>query len=153
MAVSFKNENRFNFLSHLMISFMFYRRPPPLKSVTMATRNALFPIFNFQKFTNAYVGKVTKFQFNCFSHLGAAFQKPEGAASTPPPPPSLIRVNTQFYINAFRKKAYPYQTQKKSGNIFPRRRGRKLRKSSLDLTVLMRLDSSPCPTRSKGSIK
>ena len=81
MAVSFKNENSFNFLSHLMISFIFYRRPPPLKSVTMATRNALFPIFKFQKFTNTYLGKVTKFQFNCFSRLGAAFKKPERGAA------------------------------------------------------------------------
>ena len=70
MAVSFKNENSFNFLSHLMISFIFYSRFPPFKSVTMATRNALFPIFKFQKFTNTYLGKVTKFEFNCFSRLG-----------------------------------------------------------------------------------
>ena len=89
MAVSFKNENSFNFLSHLMISFIFYRRPPPLKSVTMTTRNVLFPIFKFQKFTNTYLGKVTKFQFNCFSRLGAAFKKPEGAASAAPPPPPV----------------------------------------------------------------
>ena len=58
-----QKRKQFNFLSHLMISFIFYRRPPPLKSVTMATRNALFPIFKFQKFTNTYLGKVTKFQF------------------------------------------------------------------------------------------
>ena len=90
MAVSFKNENSFNFLSHLIISFVFTDDPPPLKSVTMATRNALFPIFKFQKFTNTYLGKVTKFQFNCFSRLGAAFKKPEGAWH--PPPPSPIRV-------------------------------------------------------------
>ena len=68
-----------------MISLIFYWRPTPLKSVTMATRNALFPIFEFQNFTNTYLGKVTKFQFNCFSRLGAAFKKPEGAASAPPP--------------------------------------------------------------------
>ena len=33
------------------------------------------------------MGKVTKFQFNFFSRLGAAFKKPEeegGAASAPP---------------------------------------------------------------------
>ena len=88
MAVSFENENSFNFLSHLMISFIFYKRPPPLKSVTMATRNALFPIFKFHKFTNRYLGKVTKFQFNCFSRLGAAFKKPEGGGI----PPSPIRL-------------------------------------------------------------
>ena len=41
-----------------------------LKSVTMATRNALFPIFEFQNFTNTYFRKVSKFQFNCFSRLG-----------------------------------------------------------------------------------
>ena len=66
-----------------MISFIFYRRPPPLKSGTMATRNALFPIFKFQKFTNTYLGKVTKFQFNWFSRLGAAFKKPEGRGTPP----------------------------------------------------------------------
>ena len=91
MAVSLKNENGFNFLSHLMISFIFYRRPPPFKSVTMATRNVLFPIFKFQKFTNTYLRKVTKCQFNCFSRIGAAFKNPDGAASAPPPP-SPIRV-------------------------------------------------------------
>ena len=70
-----------------MISFIFYRRPPPLKFVTMATRNALFSIFKFQKFTNTYLGKVTKFQLNCFSRLGATFKKPvgRGAASAPLP--------------------------------------------------------------------
>ena len=83
MTVSFKNENSFNFLSHLMISFIFYRRPHPLKSVTMATKNALFPIFKFQKFTDTYLGKVTKFQFNCLSRLGAAFKKPEGGGIHP----------------------------------------------------------------------
>ena len=93
MVVSFKNENSFNFLSHLMISLIFYRRPPPLKSVTMATRNALFPIFKFQKFTDTYLGKVAKFQFNCLSHFGAAFKKPE--CRLLPPPPSPIRV--KFY--------------------------------------------------------
>ena len=67
-----------------MISFIFYRRPPSLKSVTMATRNALFPISKFQKFTNTYLGEVTKFQFNCFGHLGAAFKKPEGGGIRPP---------------------------------------------------------------------
>ena len=66
-----------------MISFIFYRRPPPLKSVTMATRNALFPIFKFQTFTHTYLGKVTKFQFNCFSRLGAAFKKPEAGGISP----------------------------------------------------------------------
>ena len=90
MAVSFKNENSFNFLSHLTISFIFYRRPPPLKSVTMATRNALFPIFKFQKFTNTYLGKVTKLEFNSFSRLGAALKKPEGGGI----PPSPIRVES-----------------------------------------------------------
>ena len=81
--LSFKNENSFNFLSHLMISFIFYRRPPPFKSVTMATRNALFPTFKFQKFTNTYLGKVTKFQFDCFSRLGAAFKNPGGGGGSP----------------------------------------------------------------------
>ena len=88
MAVSFKNENSFNFLPHLMISYILYRRPTPLKSVTMAIRNSLFPIFEFQNFTNTYLGKVTKFQFNCFSHLCAAFKKPEGGGGAS----SLIRV-------------------------------------------------------------
>ena len=53
------------------------QQPPPLKPVTMATRNALFPIFELQKFPNTYLRKVTKFQFNSFSSLGAAFKKPE----------------------------------------------------------------------------
>ena len=90
MPVSFKNENSFNFLSHLMISFISYRRPPPLKSVTMATRNALFPIFKFQKFTDTYLGKVTKFQFNCFSLLGAALKKLRGGGP--------IRVNLKYAL-------------------------------------------------------
>ena len=78
MAVSFKNKNCFNFLSHLLISLIFYRQPPPLKSVAMATRNVLSPIFEFQTFPNTYLGKVTKCQFNSFSRLGAAFKKHEG---------------------------------------------------------------------------
>ena len=83
MAVSFKNENSFNFLPHFMISLIFYGRPTPLKSVTMATRNTLFLIFEFQNFTNTYLRKVTKFQFNCFSRLGAGFKKPEGGSASP----------------------------------------------------------------------
>ena len=71
-------------MSHLMISLSFYRRPSPLKSVTMATSNALFPMFELQKFLNTYLGKVTKFQFNSFSRLGAAFKKPEGGGIRPP---------------------------------------------------------------------
>ena len=86
MAVKFKNENCFNFLSHLMISLIFYRRSP-LKPVTMATRNALFPIFELQKSPNTYLGKVTKFQFNSFSRLGAAFIKREGGGGGHPSPP------------------------------------------------------------------
>ena len=78
MADSFKNESSFNFLPQFLISLIFYGRPAPLTSVTMATRNALFPIFEFQNFTDTYFGKVTKFQFNCIRHLGAAFKKPEG---------------------------------------------------------------------------
>ena len=88
MAVSFKNDNCFNFLSHLMISLIFYRQSSPLKPVTMATRNALFPIFELQKFPNTYLAKVTKFQFNSFNCLGGAFKKPEGGGI----PPSPIRV-------------------------------------------------------------
>ena len=68
----------------LMISLIFYGQPTPLKSFTMATGNALFPIFEFQNFTDTYLGKVTKFQFNCFSRLGAAFKKPEGGGIRPP---------------------------------------------------------------------
>ena len=52
MAVSLKNESSFNFLPHLMISLIFYGRPTPLRSVTMATRNALFPIFEFENLTD-----------------------------------------------------------------------------------------------------
>ena len=89
MAVSFKNENSFNFLPHLMISLIFYGRPTPLKSVTMATRNALFPNSEFQKFTNTYLGEVTKFQLYCISRLGASFKKPEEGQHLPP---GLIRV-------------------------------------------------------------
>ena len=70
MAVSLKNENGFNFLPHLVISLIYDERPTSLKSITMATRNTLFPIFEFQNFTNTYLGKVTKFHLNCFSHLG-----------------------------------------------------------------------------------
>ena len=74
MADSFK-ERGFNFLPHLLISLIFYWRPTPLKSVTMAIRNALFPIFEFQNFTDTYLGKVTKFQLICFGRLGAASEK------------------------------------------------------------------------------
>ena len=84
MADSLRNESSFNFLPHLLISLMFYWRPTPLKSVTMATRNALFPIFGFQNLTDTYLGK---FQFNCVSRLSAALKKPgKGAASAPLPP-------------------------------------------------------------------
>ena len=87
--------------SSLMISFIFYRRPPPLKSVTMATRKALFPIFKFQKFTNTYFGKVTKFQLNCFNRLGAAFKKPEGGGIAPSlPPPVRLALSVVFRISS-----------------------------------------------------
>ena len=49
----------------------------------MATRNALFSIFEFQNFTDAHWGKVTKFQFNFFSRLGAVLKKPEGGGIPP----------------------------------------------------------------------
>ena len=81
-----------------MISPFFYRRPLPLKSVTMATKNALFPIFRFQKFTNTYLGKMTRFQFNGFSHLGAGLKIPEGAA----PPPARLAL-TLIYMGGGQK--------------------------------------------------
>ena len=68
------------FLPNLMISLIVYGRLTSLKSVTMATRNALLLIFELQNFTNTYLGKVTKFQFNYLSRLGVALKKPEGAA-------------------------------------------------------------------------
>ena len=37
----------------------------------MATRNALSPSFEVLNFTDTYLGKLTKFQFNCFRSLGA----------------------------------------------------------------------------------
>ena len=89
MAVSFKNENSFNFFATFSNSLIFCGRPTPLKSVAMATRDTTSN-FEFQNFTNAYLGKVTKFQFNCFSRLGAALKKPEGGGRHPPSP---IRVN------------------------------------------------------------
>ena len=76
-----------------MISLIFYRRPPPLKSVAMATRNALFPMFELQKFPNAYLRKVTKFQFNSFCGIGAAFKIPEGGGIRPPVQLELILSN------------------------------------------------------------
>ena len=84
MAVSFGNENSFNFLAHLTIPLIFHGQTTLLKSVTMATRNALYSIFEFQNLTNTYLGKVTKFQFNCFSSLGAAFKEPERGGIHPP---------------------------------------------------------------------
>ena len=92
MGDSFKKECSFNFLPDLMISLMFFWRPTPLKSVTMATRNALFPIFEFQNFPNIYSGKVTKFELNCFSRLGAVFKKPEGGRHQPLPSPPPVRL-------------------------------------------------------------
>ena len=81
MADSFKNESSFNFLPHLLISLIFTGDlRTRLKSVIMATSKALFPILEFQNFTNAYLGKLTKFQFNFCRCLGAVFKKPEGAA-------------------------------------------------------------------------
>ena len=44
-----------------MILLIFYERLTPLKSVTMATTNALFPIFEFQNFTNASLAKWPSF--------------------------------------------------------------------------------------------
>ena len=55
--------------------------PTPFKSVTLATRNALFTSFEFQNFTDTYLGKVTKFQFNCFCLLKNL--RGGGAASAP----------------------------------------------------------------------
>ena len=52
MAVWLKNENSLNFLSYLMISLIFQGRPTPLKSVTLATRYALFLIFELQNFAD-----------------------------------------------------------------------------------------------------
>ena len=92
MDDSFKNESSFNFLPHFLISIIFYRQPINLKSVTMAPGNAVFPIYEFQNFTYTYLGKVIKFQLNCFSRLGAVFKKPEGGG-TRSPPNSLIWVN------------------------------------------------------------
>ena len=83
MSDALKNESSFNFLPHLLIPLLFYWRPTPLKSVTMATRNVLFPIFEFQNFTDTYLGKVTKFEFNCFSCLGEHSKNLRGAASVP----------------------------------------------------------------------
>ena len=77
-----------------MISLIFYGRPTSLKSVTMATKNALFSLFEFQHFTNTCLGKVTKFQCNCFSHLGVAFKKP-GEQYPPTPPP--VRLGLRRY--------------------------------------------------------
>ena len=92
MAVLFKNENCFNFLSHLNdFAHLLTGRPSPLKPITMATRNALFPIFELQKFPNTYLGKVTKFRFNSLSRLGAAFKNLGGGGGIRPLP-SPIRV-------------------------------------------------------------
>ena len=52
MAVWLKNENSLNFLSYLMISLIFQGWPTPLKSVTLATRYALFLIFELQNFAD-----------------------------------------------------------------------------------------------------
>ena len=51
-----------------------------------------------------YVGKVTKFQFNSFSHLGgAAFKIPEGGAASP----SLIGVKISVQcVNSNRNSYY-----------------------------------------------
>ena len=62
---------------------------------------ALFPIFEFQNFTDAYLGKVTKFQFNCFSCLDAAFKKPGGDSICPPSP---IRVKSESELSIARPK-------------------------------------------------
>ena len=75
MADSFKNESSFIFFATFPdLSRFFCGRPTPFKSVTMATRNTIFPILEFQNFTDTYLGKVTKFQLNCFSRLGAALK-------------------------------------------------------------------------------
>ena len=62
------------------------------QSVAIATRNGLFSIFELQNFTNTHLGKVIKFQFNCFNCLGAEFRKIKGASPPPAPFPSPIRV-------------------------------------------------------------
>ena len=90
MAVSFKNEISLKFLSHLMIR-SFFTGNLLLSNLLPCNK---FPVFKFQKFTNTYLGKVTKCQFNCFSRFGAAFKKPEDAA------PSSIRVKiSQVYLS------------------------------------------------------
>ena len=63
MVASSKNENSFNFFfPNLMISLIVYGRLTSLKSVTMATRNALLLIFELQNFTNkVFARDVMKF--------------------------------------------------------------------------------------------
>ena len=58
-----------NISTCMLVSLISYWRPTPLIPVTVATRNARFAIFEFQNFTDTYLGKVTKFQFNCFSPI------------------------------------------------------------------------------------
>ena len=86
----------------LLILIIFHQWTTLDKSVAMATRNPLFPIFEFRHFTNTQSGKVRRFKFSCFSRLGAAFKKPEGAASTPPLPVRLgLRLKFNRILSGF----------------------------------------------------
>ena len=67
----------------------------------MATKNALFPIFEYENFTNTHFRKVTKFQFNCFSRLGAAFKRSEGGWHPPPPQSDQGKSDEHVKIKVF----------------------------------------------------
>ena len=73
----------------------------------MATRNVLFPIFELWNFRNTELGKVTKFNINRFSRLGAAFKKPEGGGILPPPPrPIRVHCTARLFCKSSRFKYF-----------------------------------------------
>ena len=82
---------------HICLSLCF-SLATPLKSVTNATWNALFPIFEFRNFTYAYLGEVTKFQFNC--RLGAVLKNLVAGGIRPPP---VLSIRIKFKATSHSK--------------------------------------------------
>ena len=84
MADSFKNEGSINFFAKFLDFLHFLQSIYSSQIYYHSNKEHSISNSEFQNFTDTYLGKVTKFQFDCFSRLGAAFQKPEASGLLPP---------------------------------------------------------------------